>query len=659
MGKFKLTKKFQPTGDQPQAIAKLIEGIQKGNRFQTLLGVTGSGKTFTLACAIEKINLPTIVISHNKTLASQLYAEFKEFFPNNAVEYFVSYYDYYQPESYIPQTDTYIEKDASINERLDRLRLSATSSLIAREDVLTVASVSCIYNLGSPQDYQDLSLFVRVNDKITFEDFLQRLTNIQYTRNDYDFKRGVFRVKGDVVDVFLSYRDCGVRIEFFGEKVERIYEFNSVSGKKITELSQVVIYPAKHFIIENDKIQKGVLNIKHELKERLSILEKQNKLLEAERLKQRTLFDIEMLNECGYCHGIENYSRHISGRPPGSRPYCLLDYFPQPFLTVIDESHVTIPQIRGMYLGDKSRKETLVEYGFRLPSCLDNRPLDFPEFMKSTGQMVFVSATPSEFEINLSNGLIIEQVIRPTGIAEPEISIKSTKNQIDDLILEIRKRTKLNERTLVTTLTKRMAEQLTEYLQDENLKVAYIHSEIDTIERAKILKELRQKKFDVLVGVNLLREGIDLPEVSLVAILDADKEGFLRSATSLVQVSGRCARNINGSVFMYADHITKSMKKAISETNRRRKIQLKYNYEHNITPQTIKKAIKEGIEIYFKEEERLARRLDFDDEKIEINQTIAQLEKEMYVAARNLHFERAAWLRDKIKELTSFMKKQK
>jgi len=651
MGKFKLVSKFKPTGDQPQAIQKLAERIKAKKRFSTLLGVTGSGKTFTLACALEKINRPVIVISHNKTLASQLYAEFKEFFPHNAVEYFVSYYDYYQPESYIPQTDTYIEKDASINDRLDRLRLSATSSLMGRRDVIVVASVSCIYNLGAPEDYQNLILYISKGDTTALDNLLKRLVQIQYERNDFDFRRGTFRVKGDTVDIFPSYKEQPLRVEFFNDEVERIYEFDSLTGEKIADLEKVGIYPAKHFIIGKDKIDRALKTIKWELEDRLNLFNKEGKILEAERLRQRTLYDLEMLRECGYCHGIENYSSHLSGRPPGSRPYCLLDYYPKDFITVIDESHVTIPQLRGMYEGDRARKEILVEYGFRLPSCLDNRPLRFDEFSKLTGQTIHVSATPSNFEINLSAGEVIEQIIRPTGLPDPQIIVKQTKNQIDDLIKEIEKRAKRGERTLVTTLTKRMSEQLTEYLKNEGLNVTYIHSEIDTIERAKILKELRQKKFDALIGINLLREGLDLPEVSLVAILDADKEGFLRSATSLIQVAGRCARNINGEVYMYADEITKSMKKAINESARRRKIQLAYITKHNITPKSIQKAIREGIEVYLKEEDRLAERLDLKGKDFELHDIVAQLEKEMFMAAKNLHFEKAAELRDKIENL--------
>ena len=656
MDKFKLTSKFKPTGDQPQAIKKLIDGIKGGQRFQTLLGVTGSGKTFTLACAIEKINRPVLVISHNKTLASQLYAEFKEFFPQNSVEYFVSYYDYYQPESYIPQTDTYIEKDASINEKLDRLRLSTTSSLTSRQDVIVVASVSCIYNLGAPEDYQDLTLSLKVGDNTLQKTLLKRLIALQYERNDFDFRRGTFRVKGDTLDIFPAYKECGVRIEFFGNTIEKIYEFKPLGGKKVSRLERINIYPAKHFIIGKDKIDKALETIKSELKDRLAILNKQGKLLEAQRLSQRTHFDLEMLAESGYCHGIENYSRNLSQRAPGSRPYCLLDYFPSPFLTVIDESHATIPQIRGMYNGDRARKETLVTHGFRLPSCLDNRPLRFDEFIPLTTETIFVSATPGEFEIDSSKGEVVEQIIRPTGLPDPEITVKSTKNQIDDLIQEIKARAKKNERTLVITLTKRMSEELSSYLKQEGLKAAYLHSEIDTLERTKILKDLRLKKFDALIGINLLREGLDLPEVSLVAILDADKEGFLRSSTSLIQIAGRCARNINGKVYMYADILTKSMKKAIDESRRRRKVQLEHNAKHKITPQSIQKAIKDGLEIYLKEEDNLNKRLELDGEEIQLHEVVAQLEKEMFTAAKNLHFEKAAQLRDKIKELKKVIK---
>ncbi|MCM8823756.1 MAG: excinuclease ABC subunit UvrB, partial [Candidatus Omnitrophica bacterium] len=642
MSNFQLVSKFTPTGDQPQAIAKLVKGIEEGKRFQTLLGVTGSGKTFTLACVIEKINRPTLVISHNKTLAAQLYAEFKEFFPNNSVEYFVSYYDYYQPESYIPHTDTYIEKDASINEKLDALRLSTTSSLISRRDIIVVASVSCIYNLGSPADYQQLVIYVEKGAITSQESLIHRFVELQYERNDFDFKRGSFRVKGEVIDIFPAYRELAIRIQYSSETIEKIYEFDPISGKKVFDLDKVCIYPAKHFIMQEDKIINALKSIQWELEDRLNYFKRLGKIVEMERLRTRTLYDIEMLREMGYCYGIENYSRHLSGREPGSRPYCLLDYFPNDFLTIIDESHVTIPQLRGMYEGDRSRKETLVEYGFRLPSCLDNRPLKFEEFIELVGQVIFVSATPSSYEIELSGGKVIEQIIRPTGLPDPEIEVRSTKNQIDDLIKEIKDRAKRGERSIVTTLTKRMAEELADYLKNEGLKVTYIHSEIDAIERAKILSDLRLKKFDCVVGINLLREGIDLPEVSLVAILDADREGFLRSFTSLTQIAGRCARNINGKVLMYADILTDSMKKAIEESKRRRKIQLEYNRRYKITPRTIEKSVREGIEVYFREEKNLLRRMNIEDKEMEVIETISYLEKEMETAAKNLMFEKAA-----------------
>jgi excinuclease ABC subunit B len=651
MKRFKLVSKFKPCGDQPQAIKKLTKLILSGNKYQTLLGVTGSGKTFALANVIANVNLPTLVISHNKTLAAQLYSEFKEFFPYNAVEYFVSYYDYYQPEAYIPSTDTYIEKDASINERLDRLRLSATSSLMSRPDTLIVASVSCIYNLGSPEDYQALIVSVEKGQFISPDTLLRRLIEIQYERNDYEFIRGRLRLRGDILDVFPAYSEKALRIEFLIDKIERILEIEPVSGKVLGELEKAIIYPAKHFIVSSDRIETALKSIEWELEDRVNYFKKNNRLLEAQRLLNRTHYDMEMLKEIGYCHGIENYSRHLSGRPPGSRPYCLIDYFPEKFLTIIDESHVTIPQLRGMYEGDRSRKETLVEYGFRLPSCLDNRPLKFEEFESLVKQVIFVSATPSEYEIEKSEGKIIEQIIRPTGIPDPQIIVKKTCGQIEDLIKQISLRAKNNERVLVTTLTKRMAEDLTLYLQERGLKVKYLHSEIETIERSKILRELRRKDFDCLVGINLLREGLDLPEVSLVAILDADKEGFLRSATSLIQIAGRAARNINGTVILYADNLTDSMKKAIKETERRRKIQLEFNRKHKITPQSIQKAIKKGIEDLEEAEEFAERLTGLEKDEYELRKYISELEYEMELAARNLQFEKAAILRDKIKEL--------
>ena len=656
MEKFKLVSKFKACGDQPQAITNLTDSILAKNKYQTLLGVTGSGKTFTLANVIANVNLPTLVISHNKTLAAQLYSEFKEFFPYNAVEYFVSYYDYYQPEAYIPSTDTYIEKDASINERLDRLRLSATSSLMSRPDTLIVASVSCIYNLGSPQDYQDLIVPIEKNQIIKPEILLKRLVEIQYERNDYEFIRGRMRLRGDVLEVFPAYSEKIIRIEFTEDKIEKISEREPLTGNFISELKKVIIYPAKHFIASADRIKNAIKSIEWELQDRINFFKKNNKLLEAERLNMRTRYDIEMLKEIGYCHGIENYSRHLSGRPPGSRPYCLIDYFPEDFLIIIDESHVTIPQLKGMYEGDHSRKEILVDYGFRLPSCLDNRPLKFEEFESLIRQVIFVSATPGEYEIKKSQGRIIEQIIRPTGLVDPEIIVKGTKGQIQNLIKEIKLRAKRNERVLVTTLTKRMAEDLTLYLQEKGLKVKYLHSEIETIERAKILRELRKKKFDCLVGINLLREGLDLPEVSLVAILDADKEGFLRSATALIQVAGRAARNINGTVILYADTITESMKKAINESMRRRKIQLEFNRRNKINPRSIQKEIKKGIEDLEKAEEFTEELTGLDNDIYELKKYISTLGYEMELAARNLQFERAAQIRDKIKELKKIIK---
>ncbi|MFH1269978.1 MAG: excinuclease ABC subunit UvrB [Candidatus Omnitrophota bacterium] len=651
MEKFKLVSDYKPCGDQPGAIEELVDSVASGKKHQTLLGVTGSGKTFTLANVIARINRPTLVISHNKTLAAQLYSEFREFFPHNAVEYFVSYYDYYQPEAYIPSTDTYIEKDASINDRLDRLRLSATTSLMSRRDCLVVASVSCIYNLGSPEEYRDSLVFVEKGEVLSRDTLISGLIRIQYERNDYEFIRGRLRVRGDVLEIFPSYEGTALRIEFFGDKIERISQINPVSGGIINSLERIAIYPAKHFIFSGERLDDALKSIGRELEERLLVLRGKNKLLEAQRLESRTKYDMEMLEEIGYCHGIENYSRHLSGRPPGSRPYCLIDYFPQDFLVVIDESHATIPQIRGMYEGDRSRKETLVEYGFRLPSCLDNRPLKFEEFKELVKQEVFVSATPDEYEIKNSKGVVIEQIIRPTGLVDPEIIIKHTSGQIDDLVEEVKKRAGINERILVTTLTKRMAEDLSNYLQEKGLKVKYLHSDIETIERSKILRELRQKEFDCLVGINLLREGLDLPEVSLVAILDADKEGFLRSATSLIQVSGRAARNINGTVIMYADTITGSMKKAIAESERRRKIQLEFNKKNKITPRSIVKSIKQGIEDMVDAEEFVADLTGQDKDEYELSQYVSELEYEMELAARNLQFEKAAVIRDKIKEL--------
>jgi excinuclease ABC subunit B len=649
--RFALKTKFKPCGDQPKAIKELTESLLNQEKYLTLLGATGSGKTFTLANVIANINKPTLVISHNKTLAAQLYSEFKEFFADNAVEYFVSYYDYYQPEAYIPSTDTYIEKDASINDRLDRLRLSATSSLMSRPDTLIVASVSCIYNLGSPQDYRKLLAVAEKGQALNRDELISAFIRIQYERNDYEFIRGRIRVRGDTVEIFPSYEEKAVRIEFFGDRIDNIREINPVSGEVLAELDRIAIYPAKHFIVPQDTIDTALGAIEEELEEQLKFLRNQNKLLEAQRLESRTRYDMEMLKEIGYCHGIENYSRILSGKTPGSRPYCLIDYFPDDFLTIIDESHATVPQIRGMYEGDRARKTVLVEYGFRLPSCLDNRPLRFEEFEALQKQVIFVSATPGDYEVKKSKGKIIEQVIRPTGLVDPPIILKPTENQIENLIEEIKQRAKNNERVLVTTLTKRMAEDLTNYLQEKGLRVKYLHSEIDTIQRSKILRELRQKEFDCLVGINLLREGLDLPEVSLVAILDADKEGFLRSTTSLIQVSGRAARNLGGTVIMYADTLTDSMKRAIAESGRRRKIQLEFNRKNKITPRSIQKAIKEGIEDLAQSEEYVAQLTGQERDEYELNKYISEMEYEMELAARNLQFEKAAQIRDRIKEL--------
>jgi len=651
MNRFKLVAKFRPCGDQPKAIQELSESILNKQRYSTLLGVTGSGKTFTLANAIAKVNLPTLVISHNKTLAAQLYSEFKEFFPHNAVEYFVSYYDYYQPEAYIPSTDTYIEKDSSINERLDRLRLSATTSLMSRPDCIVVASVSCIYNLGSPQDYREMLVILNTDAVVPRDELIASLIRIQYERNDYEFKRGKIRVRGDVVEIFPSYSEQAVRLELNQDRIFRISIIDPVSAKIINRTEQIAIYPAKHFIASGERIISAIGSIKEELAVQLKILRQKNKLLEAQRLESRTNYDLDMLKEIGYCHGIENYSRHLNGTPAGSRPWSMIDYFRGDFLTIIDESHATVPQIRGMYAGDRARKETLVEYGFRLPSCLDNRPLKFDEFSRLVKQVVFVSATPDEYELNLSANKVTEQIIRPTGLIDPEIIVKPTQGQIEDLILQIKERAKNNQRVLVTTLTKRMSEDLANYLAEQGIKVKYLHSEIQTIQRSVILKELRENKFDCLVGINLLREGLDLPEVSLVAILDADKEGFLRSSTALIQVGGRAARNLDGTVIMYADTITRSMKEAIDESRRRRLKQIEFNRQHKITPRSIDKAIKKGIEDSGQIEEFVQELTGEPTEQYQLHKYITELEYEMELAARNLQFEKAALLRDRIKEL--------
>lgn len=647
-----------PKGDQPKAIQKLTEGFRKNERFQTLLGVTGSGKTFTAANVVAALNKPTLVISHNKTLAAQLYSEFKEIFPDNAVEYFVSYYDFYQPEAYLPTTDTYIEKDSSINEDIDRLRLRATSSLLSRPDCLIVASVSAIYGLGSPEEYSEMLVFVKKNQALLREELLKKLIDIQYQRNDVDFKRGTFRVRGGVVEVFLAYEESAVRIELEWDEVQKISRIDPLTGKVLQALDTIAIYPAKHFVTSQPRLERALVQIENELNERLKELSSQNKLVEAQRLEQRTRYDMEMMRELGFCSGIENYSRIITGRPKGSRPYCLLDYFPKDFLTIIDESHITIPQIRGMYFGDKARKETLVEYGFRLPCALDNRPLKFEEFESIIKQTLFVSATPAEYEVKKSSK-IVEQIIRPTGLLDPMIDVRPTKGQIDDLMEEIKKCAEAKERVIVTTLTKRMAEDLAKYLENLNLRVKYIHSEIDAIERVEILRDLRMAKFDCLIGINLLREGIDLPEVALVAVLDADKEGFLRSQTSLIQVAGRAARNQNGRVIMFADKITDAIRVTIQETARRRKLQAEYNQQNKITPTTIQKEIREGIEAIKKAREIVEEAAGLPEYGEDLIDAINELEKEMEECARNLQFERAIALRDQIKKIQQKLEKEK
>ena len=651
---FDLVSDYPPQGDQPQAIKKLIEGINNNYKYQTLLGVTGSGKTFTMANVIQEIQLPTLVISHNKTLAAQLCSEFRRYFPNNAVEYFVSYYDYYQPEAYIPRTDTYIEKDSSINDEIDRLRLSATSSLLERRDVIIVASVSCIYGLGSPQDYKELVLTVNKNEICERYKIMERLINIHYERNDVDFHRGCFRIRGDVIEIFPSYLEYAFRIELWGDKIEVISKIDPLTGKVIERKDKLIVYPAKHFVTTKDKLERAVLSIEEELRERLKYFKKEGKHLEAQRLEERTKYDLEMLIEVGYCSGIENYSRHISGRKSGEPPATLLDYFPSDFLMFVDESHVTIPQLRGMFAGDKSRKDSLINYGFRLPSAYDNRPLYFKEIENYMKKVIFVSATPAKYELERGEQ-VVEQIIRPTGLVDPEVILKPIKNQMDSVIEEIKKRTEKKERVLVTTLTKRMAENLAEYLEGINIKVRYLHSEIETLERINILKDLRLGKFDVLVGVNLLREGLDLPEVSLVAILDADKEGFLRSETSLIQTMGRASRNINGTVILYCQNITGSIERAIKETNRRRKIQLEYNHQYSVIPQTIIKPIEEFIRINnLNDLDNISSVSEESGKYLSQNNLswlIKSLEKEMIQAAKNLDFERAALLRDEIRRL--------
>jgi excinuclease ABC subunit B len=669
-----------PAGDQPSAIAKLVQGIERGDHYQTLLGVTGSGKTYTIARAIEQIGRPTLVLAHNKTLAAQLYGEFRQFFPGNAVRYFVSYYDYYQPEAYVPQTDLYIAKDASINDEIDRLRHASTKALMERRDVIVVASVSCIYGLGSPEDYQDVMLFLRTGESRSRDEILRRLVDVQYERNDIDFARGRFRVRGDVIEIFPSYEDRAVRIELFGDEVERIHEIDPLTGEILAGKPAVAIWPAKHWVTTATKMEQALHRIESELRERMQWFKDQGKLLEAQRLEFRTKYDLEMLREVGYCPGIENYSRHLSGRAAGERPGCLLDYFPNDFLAVIDESHVTAPQVRGMHEGDRARKKNLVDFGFRLPSAYDNRPLTFDEFDAIVPQVVFVSATPGPYEMNVS-AQIVEQIVRPTGLVDPHVEVRPARGQVDDLMGEINVQVEKGERTLITTLTKRMAEDLSDYLQELGKKVHYLHSEVETLQRIEILKDLRQGTYDVLVGINLLREGLDLPEVSLVAILDADKEGYLRSETSLIQTMGRAARNVGGRVILYADEVTDSMRRAIEETNRRRTIQLRYNEEHGITPETIVKPIRDFIELADVAEEpapygaaeetqgtvltakeliglaEQQKSVPWDIARLlmlspaELEGTIDTLDREMRKAAAELQFEKAAALRDQIQEL--------
>jgi excinuclease ABC, B subunit len=650
---FVLHSEYQPTGDQPQAIAALVKGFDEGNQFETLLGVTGSGKTFTMANVIEKLQKPTLVIAHNKTLAAQLYSEFKQFFPENAVEYFVSYYDYYQPEAYVPSTDTYIEKDSAINEEIDKLRHSATAALSERKDVIIVASVSCIYGLGSPIDYQEMVLSLRPGMERERDEVIRKLIDIQYMRNDIDFHRGTFRVRGDVLEIFpaASSKEA-YRVEFFGDEVERITQIDVVTGRVVSELSHIAVFPASHYVVAPEKIAKAADDILAECKEQVQFFKREEKMIEAQRIDERTRFDVEMLKETGFCSGIENYSRHLTGSAPGEPPYTLMDYFPEDFLIIVDESHITIPQIRGMYAGDRSRKTTLVNYGFRLPSALDNRPLEFSEFESKISQMLFVSATPNVYESE-HELLRVEQIIRPTGLLDPEISVQPVEGQIDDLIGEVHKEVEKKNKVLITTLTKKMAEDLTNYMKEVGIRVRYLHSDIDTLERAQIIRDMRLDKFDVLVGINLLREGLDIPEITLVAILDADKEGFLRSETSLIQTIGRAARNVDGHVIMYADHITASMRRAIDETARRREIQRQYNEEHGITPKTIQKAVRDVIAIskaaikdkksWEKDPESMSRE--------ELEKLTKELERRMLKAAAELNFEEAAMLRDQIAEL--------
>jgi len=654
--KFQLVSDFQPRGDQPAAIKELEAGLQRGDKHQVLLGVTGSGKTFSVASVLARVNRPALVLAHNKTLAAQLYQEFKAFFPRNAVEYFVSYYDYYQPEAYVPQSDTYIDKEATINDEIDRLRLSATRSLFERRDVVIVASVSCIYGLGSPEAYYGMLLFVRQGETLDRRDILAKLVEARYDRNDYDLKRGTFRVRGDVIEIVPAYEETGIRIELFGDEVESITSFDPLTGKSLSRLAQVAIYPSSHYVTPRPRLSDALKTIEAELIERKAELEREGKLLEAQRLYQRTMFDLEMLREVGHCHGIENYSRHLSGRAPGEPPPTLLDYLPKDALIVIDESHQSVPQVRGMYHGDRQRKQTLVEYGFRLPSALDNRPLNFDEFEHRLGQALYVSATPGPYELQKAGGVVVEQVIRPTGLMDPKVDVRPVRGQVDDLLAEIRTRAARSERVLVTTLTKRMAEDLTEYYHDLGVRVRYLHSDIETLERVRILRDLRKGEFDVLVGINLLREGLDLPEVSLVAILDADKEGFLRSGGSLIQTIGRAARHVEGMAILYADKETDSMKTAIGETNRRRALQQAYNQEHNITPESIRKNIGDLLSsVYEADYVGVPEVAETPEERYrtveELDKEIRALEKQMRESAKALEFEEAARLRDRIKDL--------
>ena len=648
---FELKSDFKPTGDQPQAIKSIVSAINNNEKYSILLGVTGSGKTFTMANIIQEVKMPTLILAHNKTLAAQLYSEFKEFFPNNAVEYFVSYYDYYQPEAYVAHSDTYIEKDASINDEIDKLRHSATAAILERDDVIIISSVSCIYGLGDPEDYRKLMLSLRPGMERDRDDIIKKLIEIQYERNDINFTRGTFRVRGDILEIFPASNDeRAIRIEFFGDEIDRITEIDYVTGKIVGTRNHVVIFPASHYVTTPERVEKAVIEIEKELEERVKSFKDDDKLLEAQRIEQRTKYDIEMLKEIGFCQGIENYSRHITGRKPGEKPYTLMDFFPDDYLIIVDESHVTVPQVRGMYAGDRSRKTSLIDNGFRLPSAYDNRPLNFDEFEENINQILFVTATPGSYELEHST-TIAEQIIRPTGLLDPIVEVRPINNQIDDLVVEINKVIEKDERVLITTLTKKMSEDLTNYLKEIGIKVKYLHSDIDTLERVEIIRDLRLGKFDVLVGINLLREGLDIPEVSLVAILDADKEGFLRSETSLIQTIGRAARNSEGKVIMYADKITRSMESAIAETKRRREIQMLYNEEHNITPTTIKKKVRDAIEATVVADEETIYGIKETDNIEEIKENIAALQAEMMEAAQNLQFERAAELRDKIKQL--------